>query len=446
MNKKIRVRYAPSPTGFLHIGNARTALFNYLFASHYKGDFIIRIEDTDLNRNIESSEQNQLDKLKWLGINWKEGPDCGGSLGPYRQSERLNIYLKYAQLLIDKKKAYKEYKKENSDVFVIRFRVPSNKKYEFNDLVRGSLSFESEEIEDWILIKENGFPTYNYAVAIDDHLMNITHILRGEEHITNTPKQIMIYESFGWSIPFFGHISLILNENRKKISKRDSNNILQFIQNYIDMGYLPKALFNFLSLLGFSPQTQKTILEPNELIDLFDIKRISKSPAIFDHKKLSFINSQYIKKMPLSELFNIVDVFFQKENIFLEKEFLKNLILLFQERISYIKEIIYLYNEFFVKEKKIDLKDILFIKNKINFNYLRQLYDMLSGLKKFDIDKINEIIRFFSQKTQLKGKDLFLILRISCTSRFEGPSLANYLYLLGKSKILNNIKKILSIE
>ncbi|WBL31649.1 glutamate--tRNA ligase [Candidatus Phytoplasma sacchari] len=444
MNKKKRVRYAPSPTGFLHIGNARTALFNYLFASHYDGIFIIRIEDTDLTRNIENSEKKQLEQLKWLGVKWSEGPDCGGPFGPYRQSERLNIYSKYANILLEKNLAYKEYKNDGSNNFVIRFRVPVNKNYEFNDLIRGNISFKSSEIEDWILIKENGFPTYNYAVAIDDHLMEITHILRGEEHITNTPKQIMIYDSFGWELPFFGHISLILDNQKKKLSKRNSG-IVQFIQKYIEMGYLPESLFNFLSLLGFSPDSSNTILKPNELIKLFDIKRLIKSPAIFDDKKLSFINSQYIKQMTFSELLDKVEYFFKKENIFLEKEFLKKLTLLFKDRINYIKEIVYLYNYFFVKEKKINEEEFFFIKQNIRLKDIMILYDFFSNIKKFNIDKINELINNFSKKTKLKGKKLFRTLRISCTSRIEGPHLVDYLYLLGKSNILNNIKKILSI-
>ncbi|RAM57809.1 glutamate--tRNA ligase [Candidatus Phytoplasma oryzae] len=441
----IRVRYAPSPTGFLHVGNARTALFNYLFACHYNGSFIIRIEDTDLNRNIENSEKEQLEQLRWLGIKWSEGPDCGGKFGPYRQSERLHIYKKYAQLLIDKKIAYKEYCKNNLNHFVIRFRVPLNKQYEFNDLIRGYLSFNSKEIEDWILIKENGFPTYNYAVAIDDHLMNISHVLRGEEHITNTPKQIMIYQSFNWTIPSFGHISLILNQNKKKLSKRDSN-VIQFIKSYIDMGYLPEALFNFLSFLGFSPDSPNTILKPNELVHLFDLKRLIKSPAVFDEKKLSFINSQYIKKISIPELIDKVNFFFQKENIFLKINFLKKLVFLFRNRISYLKEIVFLYKKFFLTEQNLSKEEIIFIKQEQRINNIKILYDMLSNVDDFSIDKLNLLIKSFSQKTKLIGKELFLTIRISCTLKSEGPNLLDYLDLLGKPKVLNNIEKILSLN
>src|SRR5690554_4591230 len=203
---KIRTRYAPSPTGTLHIGNARTALFNYLFAKHHQGEFVVRIEDTDIERNVEGGVESQLNDLKWLGITWDEGPLVGGLYGPYFQLERLEIYQKYAHDLLDQGLAYKDYK-EGSSNYAIRFKVPSNREFNFDDVIRGKLSFLSEDVEDWIILKENGIPTYNFAVVIDDHLMEISHVFRGEEHITNTPKQIMIYEAFNWELPTFGHRS-----------------------------------------------------------------------------------------------------------------------------------------------------------------------------------------------------------------------------------------------
>ena len=256
MEREVRVRYAPSPTGDLHIGNARTALFNYLFAKHYDGKFIIRIEDTDMKRNVEGGEESQLKFLKWLGIEWDEGPDIGGQYGPYRQMERLDIYKKYVDELLERDLAYEcfmteeELEKEREEQIAkgqipkysgahsnlteeekeafrkegrkpsIRLRVPKNKTYTFNDIVRGNISIESSDYGDWVIVKKDGIPTYNFAVAIDDHLMGITHVLRGEEHISNTPRQMMIYEAFGWEPPKFGHMTLILNEERKKLSKR----------------------------------------------------------------------------------------------------------------------------------------------------------------------------------------------------------------------------------
>jgi glutamyl-tRNA synthetase len=442
--KEIRLRYAPSPTGFLHIGNARTALFNYLFACRYKGKFIIRIEDTDLKRNIKESESDQLEQLKWLGLVWDEGPDLKGLLGPYRQSERISIYQKYTQILLDKKLAYKEYQ-GNNDKFVVRFKVPSNTLYEFNDIIRGKLSFESDQIEDWIIIKENGFPTYNYAVVIDDYLMKISHVLRGEEHITNTPKQIMIYEAFGWDIPIFGHISLILNKNKKKLSKRDVD-IVQFIKKYIDLGFLPKALFNFLFFLGFAPKTNKTILSTEEMISLFDNTRFVKAPAVFDDQKLFFINNQYLKKMSLKYIVEKSKIFFEEKKIFLEDEYLEKIIILFRDRMNYIQEIVNLYLEFFEENKQIDNEIIPMIKEIEDFSVIKILKDLFLKLEIFQSSFIEQLINKFSDLTNLKGKKLFLTLRIACTGKLHGPHLLTYLELLGKQNILNNIQKLLNFN
>ncbi|MDC9032027.1 glutamate--tRNA ligase [Columbia Basin potato purple top phytoplasma] len=441
--QNIRVRYAPSPTGFLHIGNARTALFNYLFAKTHKGKFIIRIEDTDLTRNVSNSEISQLEQLKWLGIVWDEGPDCQGSFGPYKQSERLMIYQKYTQILLDKKLAYKEYQ-NNNDKFVVRFKVPSNNLYEFDDLIRGKLCFDSSQIEDWIIMKENNFPTYNYAVAIDDHLMQISHVLRGEEHITNTPKQMMIYKAFGWDAPIFCHMSLILNKNKKKLSKRDSD-IFPFIKKYIDAGYLPDALFNFLFLLGFAPNSDKTIFSKKEIITLFNEKRFVKAPAVFDDQKLSFINNQYLKQMTLLELVEKTKILFEREKIFLEYSYLTKIVLLFRDRINYIGEIVDLYLDFFIKEKEIDDQIIFFLKDNKISSSIKMLKDLFLKLEGFQLSDIEQFIQNFSQLSHLKGKQLFLTIRISCTGRSNGPHLLNYLELLGKQKISKNIQKVLNI-
>jgi nondiscriminating glutamyl-tRNA synthetase len=294
VDKEVRVRYAPSPTGHLHIGNARTALFNYLFARNQNGKFIIRIEDTDVKRNVEGGEENQLNYLQWLGIDWDESIDKGGEYGPYRQTERIDIYRKYYQELLDNGLAYycycteEELEREREEqtargemprysgkhrsltedqrrefegqgrVPSIRFRVPDNKMYTFDDMVKGVMSFESSGIGDFVIVKKDGIPTYNFAVAVDDHLMKISHVLRGDDHISNTPRQLMIYEALGWEAPVFGHMTLIVNEQRKKLSKRDES-IIQFIEQYESLGYLPEALFNFITFLGWSPEGEEEI-------------------------------------------------------------------------------------------------------------------------------------------------------------------------------------------
>src|SRR5690606_27825571 len=333
MSGKVRVRYAPSPTGHLHIGNARTAIFNYLFARHHGGDFIIRIEDTDVKRNVAGGEENQLAYLKWLGVDWDESVDRPGDCGPYRQTERLDIYRKYWQDLLDRGLAYRcycteeELEREREEQIAqglnprysgkcrdlsageqarlaaegreasVRFRVPEGRTYAFQDIVRGTSAFRSEDFGDFVIVKKDGIPTYNFAVVVDDHLMGITHVLRGEDHITNTPRQLMIYEAFGWTPPEFGHMTLIVNEQRKKLSKRDES-IIQFIEQYDKLGYLPEALFNFIALLGWSPEGEREIYSREELIEIFDASRLSKSPAVFDSAKLLWMNQHYLKAAP----------------------------------------------------------------------------------------------------------------------------------------------------
>ncbi|CCV64867.1 Glutamyl-tRNA synthetase [Alteracholeplasma palmae J233] len=437
--KKVRVRYAPSPTGLLHIGNARSALFNYLFARHHGGDFIIRIEDTDVARNVEGGEESQLTNLKWLGLDWNESPDKGGNYGPYRQLERLELYTKYANELLEKGLAYKEYR-EDSDKFAIRFKVPENVTYQFDDMVRGTLKFESKEIEDWIIMKDNGIPTYNFAVVVDDHLMEISHVLRGEEHITNTPKQIMVYNAFGWETPVFGHMTIIVNENKKKLSKRDKN-VIQFISEYANLGYLPEAMFNFISLLGFSPKGEEEILTQEEIIALFDDKRLSKAPAMFDKEKLAYVNSRYIKKLEVSKLAELARPYLEKENIVIEsQEWLETLVGLLQDRLTYIAEIVSLYKAFFHENFVINEEEKQFL---VENNSKELLVSMLNAFEaiEFDAPTIEQTIKQVGKDTGIKGKLLFMPARIATTGEMHGPSLPVSLALLGKERIISRIKE-----
>ncbi|MDV3166077.1 MAG: glutamate--tRNA ligase ['Waltheria sp.' little leaf phytoplasma] len=440
--ESVRVRYAPSPTGNgLHIGNARTAFFNYLFAHVFKGSFIIRIEDTDVFRNVIGSEEKQLLQLKWLGFDWSEGPDVGGSYGPYRQSERLYIYDKYTRILLDKKLAYKVYSHSNKNDYVVRFRVPKDQQYSFVDLIRGPISFASKDIEDWIILKENGYPTYNYAVVIDDYLMKISHILRGEEHITNTPKQIMIYKAFNWKMPNFAHMSLILDQNKKKMSKRNCDDVIQFIEQYRNLGYLPEAILNFLFFLGFSPNTNQTILNKENIINLFDMKRFSKDPAVFDISKLNFINREYLKKLSLEELVIKVKVFFKQFQIDLEHDRINKLVSLLRDRIYYIQEIIDLYRFFFVTEHLVTYELKFFLiehKGPELIPILLEMFDKLDIFKSFEL---KQIILNLKQDFNMDLKILFKTVRILCTCQSQGPNLFDYLELLGKDKVLKNLEK-----
>src|SRR5690554_3006496 len=413
--KKIRVRYAPSPTGLLHIGNARTAIFNYLFARNKGGDFIIRIEDTDIERNVEDGEKSQLDNLSWLGISWDESPDKGGPKGPYRQLERLDIYKKYADLLLERGLVYKDYK-EGSDKYGLRFKVPENKVYEIDDLVRGPTKFLSEDVEDWIIVKENGIPTYNFAVVIDDHLMEISHVLRGEEHITNTPKQIMVYNAFNWEVPTFGHMTIIVNEERKKLSKRDTD-VIQFISEYEQIGYLPEAMFNFIALLGWSPGGEEEILSKDEIIKLFDPTRLSKSPAMFDKNKLAYINSRYIKMLTNEELALKTKPFLLNANIEIKSdEWLLNLVGLFKDRMHFIGEIVQLYKNFFREDFVLTDESINILKEYNSLELLETFKQNLYNLEDFtDETKISEVIKETGKAVNAKGKALFMPTRIAAT-------------------------------
>lgn len=440
---KTRVRYAPSPTGLLHIGNARSALFNYLFARHFNGDFIVRIEDTDIARNVAGGEASQLKYLSWLGLSWDESPDKGGNFGPYRQLERLDSYRQYADELLEKGLAYKDYR-ENSDTYAIRFKVPQNVTYQFDDLVRGTLSFESKEIEDWIIMKDNGIPTYNFAVVIDDYLMKITHILRGEEHITNTPKQIMIYQAFGWQVPQFGHMTIIVNENRKKLSKRDKN-VIQFIGDYAELGYLPEAMFNFISLLGWSPESDKEILSKDELIKLFNPKRLSKAPAMFDKQKLAYINSQYIKALSKDELTKLCRPFLEKEGIAIpSKAWLDDLLSLFQDRLSYGAQITTYYRAFFHEDFLLS-DTLLEILEQYPSELVLEILMKHLETSDFTATQIEALIKQTGTDAAVKGKGLFMPIRIATTAEEHGPSLPVSLSLLGKEVVIKRIKETIKL-
>ncbi|MDY0295166.1 MAG: glutamate--tRNA ligase [Acholeplasmataceae bacterium] len=442
MEHKVRVRYAPSPTGQLHIGNARSALFNYLYARHFGGDFIVRIEDTDVLRNVPGGEESQLSNLKWLGLDWDESPDKGGKFGPYRQLERLNIYQEYAEKLLEMGYAYKEYR-ENSKKYAIRFKVPSDVELTFKDLVRGELKFHSKDVEDWIMVKDNGIPTYNFAVVIDDHLMKITHVLRGEEHITNTPKQILVYRAFNWRVPEFGHMTIIVNEQKKKLSKRDKN-VIQFIKEYQDMGYLPEAMFNFISLLGWSPQGNEEILTQEQIIEQFDPSRLSKAPAMFDKNKLAYINSRYIKKLSVDELAQMCRPYLEKAGIVVPTEdWLKILVGLLQDRMSYLGEIVELHNAFFHDEFKIKEEAFQFLVENESARLLEVFKDHLA-LSDFTPEEIEPLIKQTGLDTQTKGKPLFMGLRIATTGDMHGPSLPVSLALLGKERVIQRLNQTIN--
>ena len=483
---KVRVRYAPSPTGNLHIGNARTALFNYLFAKHYGGDFVLRIEDTDFKRNKEEGERSQLKYMDWLGLDYDEGIGKEKEFGPYRQSERIEIYQKYAEQLLAEDKAYKCYMtaeeleaereeqvanglpprysgkhahltKEEQDQFEkegrkpsIRIRVPQDRTYSFNDMVKGELSFEGKDFGDFVIVKNDGVATYNFAVAIDDHLMEISHVLRGDDHVSNTPKQLVVYEALGFKPPIFGHMTLIVNENKKKLSKRDET-IIQFIEQYDDLGYLPEALFNFITLLGWSPEGEQEIFTREEFVKIFDEKRLSKSPAFFDNNKLTWINNQYIKAQPLERIVNIALPFFVKEGVATQEEvdnnraWFEKLISLYQPQMSYGAEIVELTKQFFVEEIKFNEEELEILKQDTTVAVFEDFLEKLEVAGDFTSENIKTLIKTIQKDTGVKGKNLFMPIRIASTGSMHGPELNTSLELLGRDRVVTRVKAALEL-
>lgn len=490
MTEKIRVRYAPSPTGFLHIGNARTALFNYLFATHYGGEFIIRIEDTDRKRHVDEGELSQLENLHWLGIDWDEGPDVGGDYGPYRQSERLDIYNPLVEQLLEEDKAYKCYctpeeleaereeqlaegimpqysgkcahlteeeraeKEAEGLVPSVRIRVPQDKTYEFEDLVKGDISFEAKSVGgDWVIQKRDGMPTYNFAVVVDDHYMDISHVLRGDDHISNTPKQMLVYDAFGWEYPRFGHMTLIVNsETGKKLSKRDTD-VLQFIEDYRELGYLPEALFNFISLLGWSPVGEEELFTKEEFIEIFDYERLGTSPAAFDAHKLDWIANEYVKKADLDEFAELVISKLQEKELIDEnlteedKAYYKKLTSLYQEQMSYAAELPEVAGLFFDQEIEFDADELDVLAGETVPEVLTALKAQLSDLENFKAGDISKAIKAVQKETGVKGKNLFMPIRVATTGQQHGPQLADAIELLGKEQVLDHLEQALnSIE
>ena len=487
MTNNIRVRYAPSPTGHLHIGNARTALFNYLFARSQNGTFIIRIEDTDVKRNVQGGEQNQFKYLTWLGIDWDEGVDKGGKYGPYRQTERLDIYKKYYDDLLERGLAYPCYctedelerereaqraknemprysgrcrhltEEERAKLEAegrtpsIRFKVPEGRTYSFHDLVKDEVSFDSDGIGDFVIVKKDGIPTYNFAVAIDDHSMEITHVLRGDDHLSNTPKQLMIYEAFGWKPPVFGHMTLIVNEQRKKLSKRDES-IIQFIEQYEELGYLPEALFNFIALLGWSPVGEEEIFSREQFIDMFDPNRLSKAPAVFDTQKLAWMNNQYIKKADLDKVVRLTLPHLIKAGRLPEKmtederKWAETLISLYQEQLSYGAEIVELTDLFFRTTISYNEEAKKILREEQVPNVLEAFLHEIESLDDFRPDTVKAAIKAVQKATGQKGKRLFMPIRVATTGQTHGPELPVALSLLGKNKVASRLKALLESE
>ncbi len=479
-----KVRFAPSPTGPLHIGGARSALFNWLYARHCGGKFLIRIEDTDLDRSKREYEEEILLSLKWLGLDWDEGIQVGGENGPYRQTERLDIYREYAQKLLETGYAYHCYCTEEElaaerEAFmskgelpryggrcrdlcqadrekfeaegrrpVLRFKVPRDGRVIVDDMVRGKVDFDCQGIGDFIIVKSDGIPTYNFAVVVDDHLMGINHVIRAEEHLTNTPRQILIFKALDWEIPSFAHISLILGKDRSKMSKRHGATSLE---QYREMGYLPEALFNFLALLGWSPGGEDEILTREEIISRFSLDKVAKSPAVFDLDKLNWINGYYIRQSPVERIVELSLPYLQKggyvspEPSEMDLIQVRAMVSVVRNYLSNLSEITQHVEMFFkdpVYEQQ-DVQDVL--KQEQVMEVLGKAKEKILAAGPLDEEGAKAIIKKLPKELRLGGKKVFMPLRVALTGRIQGPELYQVIPALGTEKTVSRLEKAMEV-
>jgi len=488
----VRVRFAPSPTGYLHIGGLRTALYNYLFARQNKGNFILRIEDTDQTRFVEGAIENLINSLLWAGISYDEGVfiENGkivekGEFGPYIQSKRLDIYQKYVDELIEKGHAYycfctkerldkvREEQKISGQIprydgfcrnipleeakerikkgeeYVVRLKLPLNRDINFYDMVRGHITINTSDMDDQVLLKSDGFPTYHLAVVVDDHLMGITHIVRGEEWLPSTPKHIYLYEAFGWEKPTYVHLPTVLNKDRKKLSKRQGD---VSVEDFRNKGYLPEALVNYLALVGWSPEDNQEIMSLEEMVEKFSFERVSKTGGIFDIDKLNWINSHYIRTSSTERIRELAIPYLINENLIDEKFAKENeywldcLVDTLKENLNTIAEIP--QKSMFIFAEQIDIDKDLFDQHLNNDNtpiLMNAIIEEIQNIDNFNLDEAKIFMKKIQQKTGIKGKNLFMPTRVALTGSEHGPELVNILFLLGKDKIINRARNVLKI-
>ncbi len=429
--KQVRVRTAPSPTGLAHIGNIYAALFNFAYARKNKGKFILRIENTDVERFVKGAEKVIIEALNWLGLKYDEGPDIGGDYGPYRQSERTKLYQKYSRELQKQGLAYES---EGA----LWFKVPKKGKTSWDDLVRGRIEFDNNQIKDFVIIRSNGFPSYNFAVVIDDYLMKINPVVRAEEHISNTPRQIMLYQALKARIPQFAHLPLLRNPDQSKISKRKDPVSVSW---YKENGYLPEVLINFLCLLGWSHPKGKEVFSIDEFIKNFSFKRVSTSAPIFDFKKLDWLNGLYIRGKKDQELFNLLKPFIPKG---MKDSLVKQTIPLVKERLAKLAD----YKssvDFFIKEPEID-KKLLLKKGgrdeKLIKEQFKVVLEELAKVKDWKAKRLEVLFRKIVEDNNYHLGKFFMATRITITGKFATPPLFETMEVLGKEKTIKRLKKI----
>lgn len=487
--KDVRVRFAPSPTGYLHIGGLRTALYNYLFAKKNNGKFILRIEDTDQTRFVEGALENLIDSLHWAGIEYDEGVFVKdgevvqvGEYGPYIQSERLDIYNEYVDKLIQSGHAYycfcskerldevreeqrakglvpkydglcrsvpiEEAKKriENGEKYVVRLKLPHDHEVKFHDLVRGHITINTDDVDDQVLLKSDGYPTYHMAVVVDDHLMDISHIVRGEEWLPSTPKHVYLYEAFGWEKPVYVHLPTVLNKERKKLSKRHGD---VAVGDFREQGYFPEGLVNYLALVGWSPEDNEEILPMKDLIEKFSFERVSKTGGIFDRDKLDWVNAHYIKECSLEDLtdkavpYLIEAGFIDKATGENNREWLELLVDTVRDSLHNLSEITDKVDFVFEDEFELTGEDELQIIGEEDAEtVLDGIRDELQEVETIDMEYAKGFMKKVQKARGVKGKKLFMPARVALTGSAHGPEFVNVLVLLGKDKILKRIDYI----
>jgi nondiscriminating glutamyl-tRNA synthetase len=479
----MRVRFAPSPTGFLHIGNARTAIINNLIAKKYNAEFVLRIEDTDLERSTRESENSILFDLKWLGISWTEGPDIGGAHSPYRQSERFDIYKKYTDRLLADNKAYHCYcsqeeldaqraeceKKGTQFVYpgtcrslsaderakkesegrkpTVRLHVPDGISIEVDDRIKGKVTFSSENIGgDFIIVRSDGVPIFNYIVVIDDVLMEITHVIRGEDHLPNTPKQIMVARALGFTSPQYAHLPLVLGDDRKKLSKRHG---ITSVENYRADGYLAEALVNYISVLGWSSESGDEILQLDRLVKEIDLDRLGKSAAVFDFQKLRWMNGSYIRNYDLEKITDLFIPYLKKAGLEPEKQprgKLLEIVALIRGKCELLGDITVQAKIFLEEIPEPDSEADALLKTDEGKKALAASLELITGTIN-ESNFVSDFVNMVKEKTGLKGKNLFHPIRAVITSSLAGPDLSEAMKLLGfetcKKRIETLAKKYL---
>lgn len=480
--EQVRVRFAPSPTGYLHIGGARTALFNWFFARQHHGQFVLRIEDTDSDRLKKDSISQILDSLKWLGIDWDEGPEKGGPYGPYLQSQRQDLYHAAAQALLESGKAYycfcteaelqaerERQRKEGLPLGyrgkcrglspdavqerldqglkpVVRLKLPDSGQIVVKDIIRGDVAFQFAQLDDFIIIKSNGLPAYNFACVVDDHAMQISHVIRAEEHLSNTPKQQFIYQALGYPVPQFAHLSMILAPDRSKLSKRHG---ATSVSEFRDLGCLPEAIVNYLTLLGWSPAEEEgEIISPQQTIGTFALDKVSKTAAVYDIQKLAWLNGHYIRTYDLEKLTAHAMPFFVRAGLIRESEaesrrdYLASVIVTVRERVKTLEELVeasrYFFEDIADYEEKGKKK---YFSKENSEELLEQGREALKQVEAFTVENTEKAYRDLIDRLNIKGGQIIHPTRLALTGRTASPGLFEVMAVLGREKCLARLEQ-----